>query len=136
LDKRRRKNALRPKQGDIIIIRQHAHVTHLVKFFDNNLYHDGSESDFNIGRLVQIIWKANDLKNLAHTNDLKNLPHNKEIFGCSINFPPDGKASLLENNNNFNKYWNQHGGLSGFQNYVKGVLNETGEWLQPLIELS
>lgn len=130
----RKENARKPKQGELLIIRQHAHVTHLVQFFDNSLYDDSSDSDYNIGRLIQVIWRANDLKNLVHTQDLRNLPHNKEIFGCSINFPPNGKASLLENNNDFNEYWRKQGGLSGFQNYVKGVLDNTGEWLQPLIE--
>ncbi|MBD2302946.1 hypothetical protein H6G74_07535 [Nostoc spongiaeforme FACHB-130] len=128
-------NAEKPEEGDLLIIRQHAHVTHVVQFFNDTVYDDGSGYDFSIGRLVQIIWKANDLKNLSHTSDLTNIPHNKEIFGCSINFPPDGKAHYLANNNDFNEHWNKHGGLPGFQNYITGVLAEKGEWLKPLIKL-
>ncbi|BAY14677.1 hypothetical protein NIES21_04350 [Anabaenopsis circularis NIES-21] len=119
-------NAEKPEEGDLLIVRQHAHVTHVVQFFNDTVYDDDSGYEFSIGRLVQIIWKA---------NDLKNLPHNKEIFGCSITFPPNGKAHYLENISDFNKHWNKYGGLPGFQNYVTDVLNNKGEWLKPLIKL-
>ncbi|WP_414752017.1 hypothetical protein [Anabaena sp. CCY 9910] len=128
-------NARKPKEGDLLIIRQHAHVTHIVKFFNNTIYYDGSDSEFSTGRLIQIIWKANDLKNLVHTSHLYNLPHNTEVFGCPVVFPPNGKAHSLESINIFNEYWSKHGGMVGFHNYVKGVLDKKGEWLQPLIEL-
>lgn len=119
-------NARNPKEGELIMIRQYAHVTHIVKLFNNTLYEDGSGYEFNIGRLIQVVWMA---------SDLKNPPNYKEIFGCPIVFPPDGKVHLLENNNNFKEYWNNHGGFLEFKNYVKGVLDKYGEWKEPLIEL-
>ncbi|WP_414576904.1 hypothetical protein [Anabaena sp. CCY 9402-a] len=120
-------NAAKPEDGDLLLIRQHARVTHVVQFFNNTVYDDGSGYDFSTGRLVQILWRA---------NDLNNAPHNTEIFGCSINFPPSGKAYFLENISDFHEYWSQRGGLAAFQNYVTGVLNEKGEWLKQLIVLT
>ncbi|MCF4969478.1 hypothetical protein [Nostoc sp. CMAA1605] len=120
-------NAARPEEGDILLIRQHARITHVVQLFNKTVYDDASGYEFSIGRLVQILWKA---------NNLNHAPHNTEIFGCPIKFPPNGKAHFLENIGDFNEHWNQRGGLPAFQNYVTGVLNEKGEWLNPLIALA
>ncbi|MDF5721818.1 MAG: hypothetical protein PUP91_15325 [Rhizonema sp. PD37] len=115
-----------PKEDELIVIRQHAHVTHIVKLFNNTLYDDSSGSEFNLGRLIQVVWIA---------NDFKNLPNYQEVFSCPIVFPPDGKVHLLENNSYFKEYWDKHGGFLEFQDYVKGVLDKYGEFKELLVEL-
>ncbi|MFK0734961.1 MAG: hypothetical protein ACFKPT_27750 [Gloeotrichia echinulata GP01] len=77
------------------------------------LYSDNNAGDeFNIYRLVQVIWM---------TDDWENSPHNDKVFDCAIHFPPNGKAIKLENIREFQKRWNTAG--LKFQQYVQGVLN-------------
>lgn len=124
--KTNKQNARKPKEGELIILRQHGCVTHIVKVFNDTLYHGGSDAEFNIGRLIEVVWVA---------NDLKNPPNYQEVFGCPIRFPQGGRVHPLENNNNFQEHWDKQGGLEEFQNYVKGVLDKYGEWKELLTEL-
>ncbi len=127
-----KENACKPKEGELIILKQRARVTHIVKLLNNVLYDDGSNSEFSICRLVQVIWI---------TNNWDKLPTYEEIFGYPIKFPPDGKVTNLENKEDFKQHWEQHEGLLGFQNHVQKELNKSefgGNWQTPieLFELS
>lgn len=121
-------NACNPKEGEFIILRQHAKVTHIVKVFNDHLYDDGLKSGFSICRLVQVVWMSKKFDDIS-------LPTNKEVFGYDITFPPDGKIYNLETKDDFKEHWDKNGGLLGFQNHVQFVLNERGYWQQPLVEL-
>jgi hypothetical protein len=96
-----------------MILRQYAKVTHIVKMLNNQLYCDkNTEEEFNICRLVQVIWM---------TDDWENSPHNDKVFDSHINFPPFGKAIKLENIKKFKTRWNTAG--LEFQQHVQKVLN-------------
>ncbi|AFY32240.1 hypothetical protein [Calothrix sp. PCC 7507] len=106
-------NASAPQEGELIILRQYAKVTHIVKMLNNQLYREiNTEEDFNICRLVQVIWM---------TDDWENSPHNDKVFDCAIHFPSNGKAIKLDKIQEFQKRWNTAG--LEFQQYVQGVLN-------------
>ncbi|WGV23801.1 hypothetical protein [Halotia branconii] len=121
-----KENAYKPKEGELIILRQRARVTHIVKLLNNVLYDHGFNSEFSCCRLVQVIWI---------TNNWDKLPTYEEIFGYPINFPPDGKVMNLEKKEDFQLHWKQHKGLLGFQNHVQKELNKfEGNW-PILIEL-
>ncbi|MBW4638655.1 MAG: hypothetical protein KME05_10535 [Gloeocapsa sp. UFS-A4-WI-NPMV-4B04] len=121
-----KENAYKPKEGELIILRQYAKVTHIVKLLNNTLYSEGSKPDFNICRLVQVVWM---------TKDWDNPPANKKVFDCPIHFPPDGKVIELENIQDFKQQWDNQGGLSAFQKRVQEVFKSEHEWQPILIEL-
>ncbi|NDJ25421.1 hypothetical protein GS682_28040 [Nostoc sp. B(2019)] len=123
-----KENAHKPKEGELILLRQHAKITHIVKLLNHVIYADGSDSEFNIGRLVQVVWI---------TNNWDNLPSNEDIFGCPVIFPPNGKVISLENKEDFEQHWHiSKNGWLEFQNHVQEKLNRfDGNWYQPLIHL-
>jgi len=92
-------------------------VTHLVEVLDNFVY--GNDDEWAAYRVVQAIWMPpEDL-------DWCSLPNQKEIFGIE-NLPPDGCAHSLEQPDKmyqFNQYWQDRGGLKGFQQNLAQVLS-------------
>ncbi|MEH2009399.1 hypothetical protein [Nostoc sp.] len=52
------KNALKPEESELILLRQRTKVTHIVKLLDNILYKELPEGEFSISRLVQVVWIA------------------------------------------------------------------------------
>lgn len=121
-----RENARKPKEGELIILRQHAKVTHIVKLLNNTLYNERSKTDFNICRLVQVVWM---------TEDWHNRPVNEKVFDCPITFPPNGKVIDLENIEDFKQRWDSRGGLSAFQKSIPELFNSKREWQPSLLEL-
>lgn len=121
-----KENAYKPKEGELIILRQCAKVTHIVKLLNNTLYSEGSKTDFNICRLVQVVWV---------TKDWHNPPANEEVFDCPINFPPNGKVIELEKIQDFKQQWDNQGGLSAFQKRIQKILNFDYEGQLSLLEL-
>ncbi len=71
------KNANKPKEGELVILRQKSSVTHIVKLLNNDLYDDCSFHDFKSYRLVRVIWMA----------DCWNSPPKVEkFFDCDIKY--------------------------------------------------
>ncbi|WYL94518.1 MAG: hypothetical protein HEQ35_12190 [Gloeotrichia echinulata IR180] len=106
-------NAKAPQQDELIILRQRSKVTHIVKMLNKPLYRDKYAGDeFNIYRLVQVIWIA-DTWNIP--------PDTEEVFGYNITFPPDGKVLKLERKQDFQTHWNKQ--ELTFQEHVQKVLN-------------
>ncbi|MFB2772934.1 hypothetical protein ACE1AT_27225 [Pelatocladus sp. BLCC-F211] len=100
------------QEGDLMILRQHGKVTHIVQMLNNQVYCDEQAGDeFNIYRLVQVVWM---------TDDWHNPPHTDEVFGCKIKFPPSGKAIKLENLKAFKEHWSAK--ELTFQQHVQNVL--------------
>jgi hypothetical protein len=122
-------NACKPNEGELIILRQRAKVTHIVKLLNNTLYDYRSGAEFDMGRLVRVVWM---------TKDWDNSPENKEVFGCSIEFPRFGKVIALENIREFKDHWDSNGGILGFQKSedVQEVLNRKGKWQLLPLELN
>ncbi|MBD2606609.1 hypothetical protein H6G81_19250 [Scytonema hofmannii FACHB-248] len=105
-------NALKPKEGQLIILRQRTKVTHIVKLLNNTLYKEPHDTEFNIYRLVQVVWIA----------DYWSVPPDQDIiFGFHVHLQ-GGKVMELETLPAFKTYWDSRGGLAEFQNHVLKVL--------------
>lgn len=109
-------NAGTPKEGELILLRQRAKVTHLVQLINNQLYFNKDAGDeFNIYRLVQVVGMV---------NNWEKAPDNSEVFDCDINFPANGKVIKLENVQDFQNRWNQEG-LEKFPEHIQKILQCT-----------
>lgn len=105
-------NAIRPKEGELIILRQRTKVTHIVKLLNNTLYNDDRDTEFNIYRLVQAVWIA----------DYWSVPPDQDaIFGYHVPLQ-GGKVMELENLPTFKQHWDSRGGLPEFQKHILKVL--------------
>jgi hypothetical protein len=116
----RRGNAVEPKQGDLILLHQHAKVTHIAEFLDNNLYDNISEPDWGIYRVVRAVWTPPSGKDWA------TLPHQDEMFGFDV-FIMDGLAHNLDTPGRmpkFHQHWSSQGGLAAFQRHLATELNQ------------
>ncbi len=103
------KNALKPEESELILLRQRTKVTHIVKLLNNTLYKEPGE--FGISRLVQVVWIA----------DYWSVPPEQDmVFGYHVHLD-GGKVMKLETPT-FNELWGSRGGLVEFQNHVLKAL--------------
>ncbi|QSJ16072.1 hypothetical protein JYQ62_30575 [Nostoc sp. UHCC 0702] len=106
-------NANTPQQDQLVILIQRSKVTHIVKILDKQFSRDKYAGDeFNIYRLVQVVWMADNW-------DIP--PHTDKVFGCAIRFPPNGKVIKLDHLRKFQTHWKKEG--LTFQQHVQKVLN-------------
>jgi hypothetical protein len=101
------KNARRPQESELILLRQRTKITHIVKLLNNTLYQDPDDGKFSISRLVEVVWIADDWS-VAPEQDM--------VFGYHVHLH-GGKVMKLETPT-FNEHWGSQGGLVGFQNHV------------------
>lgn len=114
------KNARKPEQGDLVLLHQHAKVTHIAEFIDSKLYNNISESDWGIYRVVRAVWTPPPGKDWA------TLPHQDEMFGFDI-FIMDGLAHSLDTPSamsKFHHHWSGKGGLVAFQKHLATELDK------------
>jgi hypothetical protein len=104
-------NALKPKEGQLIILRQRTKVTHIVKVLDDNLPKEHTDPEFSISREVQVVW-------VAEHWDVP--PDQDTVFGYPLNLQ-GGKVMKLETPT-FNAYWDSRGGFAEFKKHVLKVL--------------
>ena len=107
-------NARKPEQGDLILLYQHAKVTHVAEFLDSNVYNNIKDSDWGIYRVVRAVWTPPPGKDWA------TLPHHDEMFGFDV-FIMNGKAHSLDEPgrmSEFHKHWSEKGGLVAFQKHL------------------
>ncbi len=113
-------NARKPEQGDLILLHQHAKVTHIAEFLDSKLYNNISEPDWGIYRVVRALWTPPSGKAWAA------LPHQDEMFGFDV-FIMDGFAHNLDEPGKmpkFHQHWNSKGGLVAFQKHLATELDK------------
>ena len=107
-----------PQKGDLMVLVQHARVTHIVEVLDNRVY--GNNDEWASYRVVQAIWMP------PINFDWHSLPHQKEVFGIE-SLPQDGSAHSLDQADKmyqFNEYWKDKGGVDGFQQNLAKVLSD------------
>jgi hypothetical protein len=105
-------NALKPKEGQLIILRQRSKITHIVKLLNNTLYKELYDTEFNIYRLVQVVWIA----------DYWSVPPEQDmIFGYHVHLE-GGKVMELQTLPTFKNHWDSRGGLAGFQQHILKLL--------------
>ena len=105
------KNARKPKEDELIILRQKTKVTHIVKVINNTLYPKKTQYDW-IFRLVKAVWIA---------EFWSEPPEQNKVFGYRIKYQ-GGKAMKLEELPTFKQHWDCKGGINAFQQHVKKQL--------------
>lgn len=106
-------NARKPKEGELILLRQNKKVTHIVKLLNNTLYDDRTGSDFSTCRLVEAVWMV----------DKWNTPPEQNlVFDYALHLE-GGDVMHLETLPTFINKWGTPGGLQAFQKHVQDVLN-------------
>ncbi|MFW6358044.1 MAG: MerR family transcriptional regulator [Chroococcales cyanobacterium] len=109
-------NASKPQPGEMILLKQEGKITHLVRVLDNGVEKDPNphNTDFKPYRLVEVVWI---------TPDWENPPSVEQVCQCKLNLQ-NGKVSEIKNFNAFQEYWNENrGGLTGFQEHIRQVLD-------------
>jgi hypothetical protein len=112
-------NANRPERYDLILLRQHGYVTHLVKVLDRQAEHDHDPNVFNIYRIVEVVWSI----------DYSNPPASARaevIFGYpEVQDYRSGNAMRLDDLPTFKEAWESQGGLLAFQEHVQSSLKNS-----------
>lgn len=106
------KQSARLDAGDLIILKQHAKITHVVEVLDEEFF--GTDEWSN--RYVKIIWWKPDI-------DWDSLPHAKEVLGDDLNYQ-SGKPLLFDSFESFKKTWKGTDSLKDFQAFVMDKLKE------------
>lgn len=109
-------NANRPEKDDLILLRQHGYVTHLVKVLNRQAEIEDWSGGFNIYRIVEVLW-AVDCSNppkAAKADAIFGYPEVLAYMG--------GDAMKLEELPTFTKRWNSE--LSAFQAHVQSGLSD------------
>lgn len=109
-------NANRPERNDLILLRQHGYVTHLVKVLNRQAECEERQGDFNIYRIVEVMWSIDDTNPpISAKADV--------IFGYSAVLDyMGGNVMKLEELPTFKDNWDPQGGLSDFQDHVQSKL--------------
>jgi hypothetical protein len=115
-------NASKPQRDDLILLRQGGYVTHLVEVLDEKPGHEKWQGDFNIYRIVEVLW-------VIDWNNPTNSAKADEVFGYSVKGYQGGDVMFLETMPTFQQQWQNQGGLTAFQARVRSMLNlpESGD---------
>lgn len=107
-------NAHKPQREDLILLRQHCYVTHLVEVLDYKAEREKSEGDFNIYRIVEVRW-------VIDWNDCPESVRANELFDYRLSLEGGNIMSL--DMPTFRDHWHTRGGLTAFQDRVRAILN-------------
>jgi hypothetical protein len=111
-------NANRLEKNDLILLRQHGYVTHMVKVLDCQSEQEDWQHEYNIYRIVEVLW----------TIDCSNSPkfaRADNIFGyLEVLDYRGGNVMKLEDLPTFQRRWNGEGGLSAFHKHLYKELPE------------
>jgi len=109
-------NANRLKRDDLILLRQHGYVTHLVKVLNRQAEREDSSSDWNLYRIVEVVWAIGGTKPPPSVKA-------ELIFGYpEVLAYMGGDVMKLEELPTFKKAWDNQGGLLAFQQHVQHKL--------------
>ncbi|MEE3718107.1 hypothetical protein V2H45_15310 [Tumidithrix elongata RA019] len=109
-------NANRPERDDLILLRQHGYVTHLVKVLNRQAEFEDWQGNYNIYRIVEVLWVIDCSKppHAAKADVIFDFPEVLDFMG--------GNAMKLEELPTFKRSWESRGGLNAFQDHVKSRL--------------
>jgi hypothetical protein len=111
------KNAGKPQEGDLILLRQRTKVTHLVMTLDDQIDNSPNTPTHPLIRRVQVLWIANEPLNTEDAQIWHNAPSQNDVFGFDVDLQ-SGSVMLLENIKALNETFKDQGGLAGFQKRV------------------
>ncbi|WP_169617704.1 helix-turn-helix transcriptional regulator [Nodosilinea sp. P-1105] len=107
------------KSGDLMLLTQHARITHVVEVLDEQPYEKGGWSH----RYVKINWWQ---PNLA---DWHELPRREDVLGFDISIQK-GIPYEFRSFETFRKRWDSQGGLDGFREHLTKQLELVGAVIQ------
>ncbi len=109
-------NANRPERYDLILLRQHGYVTHLVKVLNRQAEREDWLGDYNLYRIVEVLWTIDCSKppHAAKADAIFDFPEVLDFMG--------GNAMELKELPTFKKAWESRGELTAFQDHVKSRL--------------
>jgi transcriptional regulator with XRE-family HTH domain len=107
----RHENAAKPQVGDLMLLTQHAKITHVVEVLDEQPI---PQDDW-FSRYVKVIWWQPEA-------DWQPLPKKEEILGCKIQ-AMDGAPHRFDAFNDFREKWEDR--LDLFQAHVAEQLSES-----------
>lgn len=107
-------NAKKVNFGDLVLLLQKGHVTHLVEIMDDAPRREG-EGEWSVVRNVKVLWIA-DFK---HENY---IPRQCDLFGYSHNGYAGGTVKNLKNLKDISTNWHS---LDIFRRHVAGLLRLT-----------
>ena len=110
-------NANKPARADLLLLRQHGYVTYLVRVLDYKSESDAWRGDFNIYRIVEVLWVI-DWSTPAAT-----LKADKVFEYPGVMYYEGGDAMYLAALPTFQKRWHGDDGLKNFQAHVHTHLN-------------
>ncbi len=101
-----------PDAGDLILLTQHAKITHIVEVLDDKPYEKGfHEKGSWFHRYVKIVWWKPEM------DDWKDLPH-RDILGFELSIF-DGNPHLFTSFKSFREKWGDGDrGLEAFQEHL------------------
>jgi hypothetical protein len=114
-------NVTEPKKGDLVLLLQDKHVTHLAELIEEG-------SDAYVYRVTPGAWRHRVAKALwvPPGNEWRaNVPSIRAVFGYE-KVAGDGDAHNLERHDrmaDFHAHWDPVGGLTAFQDHVLQLLN-------------
>lgn len=100
-------------KGDLMLLNQHAKITHVVEMLDNEV----RENEVGYFRWVRVVWMPKE-------EDWSQLSHQRDIIGFEPPTIGGGTAYSLANLSKFQAVWNS---LEAFQQHVFRVLTGTGQ---------
>ena len=110
------KAATKPSSGDLIVLTQHAKITHIVEVLEDKPHPQGKDW---YTRYVKIIWWKPE-------KQWENLPHRDVILDCNL-FIMDGMPHKFIAFDAFNKRWNDTEGIKVFQSHLTKELMKIDE---------
>jgi hypothetical protein len=113
-------NADKPEREDLLLLRQHGYVPHLVRVLDYKSENDAWRGDFNIYRIVETLW---DIGNWANPDTT--FKADKVFAYAAVLKYEGGNAMYLAGLKTFKAHWKGDDGLKNFQAHVHTHLNLT-----------
>lgn len=108
-------NANRPERNDLILLRQHGYVTHLVKVLNRQAEIEDWQGDYNIYRIVEVLW-AVDCSNPPIAAKADAIFDYLEVLAYQ-----GGDVMKLEELPTFTRRWDLE--ISAFQTHVQSGLS-------------
>jgi hypothetical protein len=108
------KDANRLLRGDLVLLRQKGYVTHLVRVLDHKSERESWKGEFNIYRIVEVIWAID-------WNNNQPFARAETLFDyTSVLKYEGGDVMELETLPTFQKRWDD---LTAFQDRISTILN-------------
>ena len=106
-------NADRLEREDLVLLRQHGYVTHLVKILDRQSEREEWQGEWSLYRIVEVVWALDCSAPSASAKA-------ESIFGYrGVLAYMGGDAMRLEDLPTFKEAWDTNGGLAAFQTYIQ-----------------